>query len=109
MKKEVRRQKTEGRRGRNIMIAILMMVSMLWPSMVPEVSGQIILQEEEFDVNWRNGENGDNIPMLPWLGLTTDQYAPLDGGLLLLGCLGGTYLLGKRKNKSSITGLKNKK
>lgn len=31
--------------------------------------------------------------------ITIDRYAPLGGELLLLGCLGGAYLLGKKRKE----------
>jgi len=36
---------------------------------------------------------------VPQLGITIDQYAPLGGEILVLGCLGGAYLLSKRRRK----------
>lgn len=32
-------------------------------------------------------------------GITIDEYAPLGGEIFVLGCLGGAYLLGKRRRK----------
>jgi hypothetical protein len=100
MKREERRQKREVRMSvRTILMAMVMTVALLGPAVSPKAEAQIILQDEEFDINGRRGMTGDELPTLPLLGLTTDQYAPLDGGILLLSCLGGAYLLRKRKKK----------
>jgi hypothetical protein len=37
------------------------------------------------------------LPSVPILDITYDQYAPLGGGVFMLGLLGGAYLLDKRK------------
>ena len=31
--------------------------------------------------------------------ISMENYAPLSGGILVLGCLGGAYLIGKRKKE----------
>ncbi|MBR5081009.1 MAG: hypothetical protein IKX35_01035 [Bacteroidales bacterium] len=31
--------------------------------------------------------------------ISMDNYAPLGGGILVLGCLGGAYLVGKRRKE----------
>ena len=100
MKREERRQKSEVRMSvRTILMAMVMTVALLGPAVSPKAEGQIILQDEELDINGRRGMTGGDLPTLPLLGLTTDQYAPLDGGILLLSCLGGAYLLRKQKKK----------
>lgn len=61
----------------------------------------LILDENEFNNNSRsNGSNGGMLPNIPGLNSTNDQYAPLGGGeVLLLSCLGGAYLLGRRRKR----------
>ena len=51
----------------------------------------------ELDVD----EQGLELPIAPPNkgGITIDWYAPLGGEIFLLGCLGGAYLLGKRRRK----------
>ena len=47
----------------------------------------------------------EELPFIPTLGLTHDQYAPLPDGLLLLCCLGGAYLWRKKiqlNNKDDV-------
>ena len=58
---------------------------------------QILLMEEE--LSERAGSESYDLPNIPQLGVTYDQLAPLGGDMLLLGCLGGAYLLGKRRKK----------
>jgi len=57
----------------------------------------LILSEDDYINSSRSNLDNGSLPNIPTLGTTLDQYAPLNGGILLLGCLGGAYLLGKRK------------
>lgn len=60
----------------------------------------LILDENEFNNNSRAAGGGGMLPIIPTLNSTNDQYAPLGGGeVLLLSCLGGAYLLGRRKKR----------
>lgn len=70
---------------------------------VNQAKAQIFITEEEEYANLRchdeNLPNGFIIPDFPNHNETWDVFTPLGDGLLLLGCLGGAYLLGKRKRK----------
>ena len=46
--------------------------------------------EEENDVISLEDRDGD---------ITLENFAPLSGGILVLGCLGGAYLIGKRRKE----------
>jgi len=60
----------------------------------------ILVEEEEKETERVDvDEQGLELPMVPQLGITIDQYAPLGGEILVLGCLGGAYLLSKRRRK----------
>lgn len=58
-----------------------------------------IMNEEEYTNERVKGQVGGGLPIVPIQDVTTDQYAPLGGGTLLLGLLGGAYLLGQRRRK----------
>ena len=63
---------------------------------------QIFVDEEtrEYTMRVNIASPTDQKPIKPILGATKDQYAPLGGEVLVLGLLGGAYLLGKkRENK----------
>lgn len=66
------------------------------------VNAQILLMtEEEMEHNMRAGNESypDGI-FVPVQGLDMDQsFTPVGNGLWVLGCLGGAYLLGKRRKK----------
>ena len=47
----------------------------------------------------RNPDGSLDLPAMPILDVTYDQYAPLGEGLLLLTALGGAYLVTKRKKQ----------
>ena len=58
-----------------------------------------IMSDEEYSNERVKGQVGGGLPFVPVQDVTTDQYAPLGGGTLLLGLLGGAYLLGQRRRK----------
>lgn len=71
-----------------------------------KVQGNIVVYEEE------EGEEGEEgvemrsanneiveMPQADQQNITIDYLAPLGGELLLLSCLGGAYLLGKRRKE----------
>ena len=67
------------------------------PMSLQTLKAQIAIMDEE--ENTRLDVPESDLPAIPQLGLTIDQYAPLGGEILVLGCLGGAYLLGKRRKK----------
>ena len=70
------------------------------PMHMETVEAQILLMDlEEEEGSDRTETDGEDLelPAVPQLGITIDQYAPLGGEILVLGCLGGAYLLSKRK------------
>jgi len=68
-------------------------------SAFPSQKQSSIRFEEEYLNSSRSRVTNGQLPIIPQLGSTQDQYAPLGGGVWILGCLGGVYLLGKRKNR----------
>lgn len=68
-------------------------------SVKPAQAQFFILTEEEFNSSQRGRTSAGNLPIIPWMDVTTDQYAPLGGEIWLLGCLGGAYLLRKRRKQ----------
>ena len=73
--------------------AFLMMASL------PAKAQVFIADEEEFMNSSRNARDESQLPFIPELGVTNDQYAPVGSGVALLGLLGGAYFLGKRKKE----------
>lgn len=56
-------------------------------------------EEDNFTDRIGSGTSGFTFPgIMPDHDSTLD-YTPVGNGILLLGCLGGAYLLGKRKKK----------
>ena len=63
-------------------------------------NAQVFLDDEDMSNSLRaNGSNDPDLPVIPELNVTYDQYAPLGGEMMLLGLLGGAYLLGKKKRE----------
>ena len=73
--------------------------SVLFMAIVPAKSQIFILSDEEMN-NSRVDRTVDEIGvMVAGQNLHQDQFVPLGGGTLVLGCLGGAYLLGKRQKR----------
>ena len=76
---------------RNIVLLLLLSLSLV-------SKAQIFIDDDEVEGTLRNGQSSSGL-LVPIQGQQTDQYAPLGEGVLLLGCLGGAYLLNKRRKK----------
>ena len=90
------------RKGREMKknIIILSLLALLLTVSFPKANAQIfILSEQEYLNSDRNRVTDGQLPIIPNLGTTLDQYGPLGGGWLLLGGMGCAYLLGKRRKK----------
>lgn len=69
-----------------------------------KVQGNIVVYEEEEEegeeVEMRKGNDEVvEMPQAEQQNITIDYLAPLGGELLLLSCLGGAYLLGKKRKE----------
>ena len=87
---------------KRIISVMAILALMFGPICIPQAPAQILIMdevEEEDSERTNTDESELELPMVPELGITIDQYAPLGGEILVLGCLGGAYLLGKRKRK----------
>ena len=73
--------------------------ALLMAASLPAKAQIFIADEEEYMNSNRNVKNESELPFIPELGVTNDQYAPLGSGIAVLGLLGGAYLLGKRKSE----------
>ena len=83
-------------------IAVLAMLS--GPTMMQSAKAQNIFdsqEEMEKSVRGISGEGEDDvISMSEREGdISLENFAPLSGGILVLGCLGGAYLIGKRRKE----------
>lgn len=65
---------------------------------VLDTKAQIVILDNEREGNSRTMNAGE-LPFIPTLGMTQDQFAPMSDGLLLLCGLGGTYLWRKNKKR----------
>ena len=83
-------------------IVILSLLALLMTASLPKANAQIfIIDEEEYLNSSRSRVTNGQLPIIPQLGSTQDQYAPLGGSVWILGCLGGAYLIGKRRKKDA--------
>lgn len=70
-----------------------------------KVQGNIVVYEEEEeegedpDMMSRGNDEVVEMPQAEQQNITIDYLAPLGGELLLLSCLGGAYLLSKRRKE----------
>ena len=87
---------------KRIISVMAILALMFGPICIPQAPAQIlIMDEEEEEENDRTetGDDGLELPAIPELGITIDQYAPLGGGIVVLAALGGAYLIGKRRKE----------
>lgn len=75
---------------------VLTIVAALAIAVTPAMS-QVFIDEDEMNENRGTMAAGGFGAMVPQQQLNVDQFIPVGDGLLLLGGLGITYLLGKRK------------
>lgn len=67
-----------------------------------KVQGNIVVYEEEESEEVEMRKGNDEVVEMPQAeqqNITIDYLAPLGGELLLLSCLGGAYLLGKKRKE----------
>lgn len=76
---------------------ILLSISLMTAFMLT-VNAQVILLDAD-EGSCRSKANTNEVPFIPLLGVTYDQYAPMADGAAFLCCLGGAYLLKKRRKK----------
>lgn len=84
---------------KNNFLAYITIIAMFFGSLFSNqgMAQVFIMEDEEFS---RLGIQEGELPGIPILGENYDQYTPLGGDILLLGCMGGAYLIFKsRKNK----------
>ena len=83
---------------KNIITAVSTTVLLFGLAAGNALTAQIYMTEEDFNERAESTTNAQ-LPGVPQLDVTYDQYTPLGGGALILGCLGGAYLIGKRKKE----------
>ena len=72
---------------------------------MPQAQAQVFLDEESANTSMRGRSDDPNLPNIPVLGSTQDQYdnleiyTPLGSGMLALGLLGGAYLISKKRKE----------
>lgn len=85
---------------KRIISAMAILALMFGPISIPQAPAQILLMdmEEEEENDRLNAEDSElDLPNIPQLGITFDQYAPLGSGTIVFGLLGGAYLICKRR------------
>ena len=86
-------------------ISVMAVLAMLCgPTMMQVAKAQNIFNSnEELKIKMRGTtgqEVNDVISLEDHEGdISLENFAPLSGGILVLGCLGGAYLIGKRKKE----------
>lgn len=86
-------------------ISVMAVLAMLCgPTMMQSVKAQNIFDsEEEMEKSLRRGTDVSENDLTSVTAqedvISMDNYAPLGSGILVLGCLGGAYLIGKRRKE----------
>ena len=96
MKTNRRMNKHSNRNG--LLLAATLFLAM---AAVPASAQIMLLDVEETRESDRIGNDFDDVdlPKVPILDVTYDQYAPLGSGLVLLTALGGAYALAKKRKE----------
>ena len=94
--KNMERQNSIFRHGRILVAALFLALAV-----VPASAQVMLLDVEETRESDRIGNDFDDVdlPKVPILDVTYDQYAPLGSGLVLLTALGGAYALAKKRKE----------
>ena len=79
---------------KKIRIIVLIVVTML--IVTCPANAQVFILDDEFEGTMRNPTEDFGL-IVPIEGLDTDQYLPLEDGILLLIGFSGAYLKGRRK------------
>lgn len=79
--------------------AMAVMALIFGQTFTPKAQAQIFLDDADMTGFIRLNDDAPDLPIIPWLDVTTDQYVPTSGGIMLLGLLGGAYLLGKKRKQ----------
>lgn len=84
-------------------ISVMAVLAMLCgPTMMQSAKAQHIFNtQEEMEKSLRGGVEDDlgSVTIQEDDVISMDNYAPLGSGILVLGCLGGAYLIGKRRKE----------
>ncbi len=86
---------------KRVLSIIAIAVLLIGPFTIQNANSQVFLTQEDME---RLDRDNPDLPGIPHLAITTDQfqdveiYSPIGGGLFVLSCLGGAYLLGKKKS-----------
>ena len=73
------------------------LVAMFFGLTAMPAKAQVFLDDEEMSKSLRSTSEESDLPTIPQLNVTYDQYAPMGEGIVVLGLLGGAYLLGKKR------------
>ena len=84
---------------KRILSAMAIVALMFGQMFTPTAQAQIFLDDADMTGCIRLSDDSPDLPIIPWLDITTDQYAPLGSGVLALGLLGGAYLVAKRRKE----------
>lgn len=85
---------------KNILTTIALFALLLFSNSINKANAQVFIMTED-EYHYSNRTPSAGIGILPDLpddnDLTSDAYAPLGNGILVLGWLSGAYLLGRRR------------
>lgn len=94
------------KRRRNSIVTSLLVMSFGLMGMGTANAQVFIMEDDDFH-NIREGSDAEGLSIGGFTGIflpehdDTNDFTPLGDGILLLGCLGGAYLLGKKKRSKT--------
>ena len=92
---------------KRIISVMAVLAMLLGPTMMQTKAQNIFNGDEGLKKSLRGEKNSDGEGDLNGISLedleggdiSLENFAPLGGGILVLGCLGGAYLIGKRRKE----------
>lgn len=83
----------------SVMAVLVMLLGPIMQSAMAQISIESIKEKKNLNEG-AGAEEGGTISLEDLEGdITLENFAPLGGGILVLGCLGGAYLIGKRRKE----------
>jgi len=84
---------------KRVAVAAALLCLLVWPWKTGQVNAQVFIVTDEEYINSNRANLGSDVVPISPQGLSSDWYAPIGEGWLLLAVGGGAYVLWKKRNR----------
>ena len=84
---------------KNVILTVIIALTLGLANVNPTRAQVFIMEEDDYNAPRASSGDFNFIPNVPWQHDSTLDYTPIGTGIWVLSCLGGAYLLGKRRKK----------